>query len=101
MIQTITLNGKQLPSYQTMGALLRFKQATGKEAGSIDFSRDMSDVITYLWCCVESACNRERVDFTMSLQDFADALTIEDVTKWSEQLIEAGAQEAKKKTVTA
>ena len=68
-----------------MGAMLRFKQETGREITEID-PTSFSDLCTYLWCCVVSAAKREGKQFDMSLMDFADNLTTEDMTQWSEAI---------------
>lgn len=68
-----------------MGAMLRFRQETGREITEINPS-SFSDLCTYLWCCVASAAKREGLQFDMSLMDFADSLTPEDMTQWSEAI---------------
>ena len=70
----ITINGTAYPCSPTMGAMLRFKQETGREITEIDAS-SFSDLCTYLWCCVKSAAKREGKPFDMALMDFADSLT--------------------------
>lgn len=78
MKKTITINGKTYPYRQTMGALLRFKRETGKEISEIS-NGNMSDAITFLWCCVASACKHDNVEFDLTLIDFADSLNAEDI----------------------
>lgn len=68
-----------------MGAMLRFKQETGREITEID-AGSLSDLCAYMWCCVASASRREGVQFDMSLMDFADCLTLEDMTEWNEAI---------------
>ena len=77
----IKIDGKAYPCRQTMGAMLRFKQETGKEVTEI--SGNLSDMCAYLYCCVVSACKKDNVPFDMSLMDFADALSPEDMTAWA------------------
>ena len=79
----ITINGVVCPCRQTMGAMLRFKQETGKEVTEID-PGSFSDLCTYLWCCVKSASKADGKDFDLSLMDFADSVTPEDATEWVE-----------------
>lgn len=79
----ITINGVVYPCRQTMGAMLRFKQETGKEVTEID-PGSFSDLCTYLWCCVKSASKADGKDFDLSLMDFADSVTPEDATEWTE-----------------
>ena len=100
---TITVDGKEYPCRPTMGAMLRFKQETGREVTQIE-PGDLSGLVTYLWCCARSACKREGVDFPLSLMDFADAIDPQDVALWAASLQEedagdgtGGGQEAKKK----
>lgn len=77
----ITVNGAAYPCRQTMGAMLRFKRETGKEVTEI--KGDVSDLCTYLWCCVASASKHDGIDFDLSLMDFADSIAPEDVTAWA------------------
>lgn len=77
----IKVNGKAYPCRPTMGAMLRFKRETGKEVTDID-PGSLSDVCTYLWCCVVSACKADGIDFGLSLLDFADAVSSEDMAGW-------------------
>ncbi len=81
----ITLEGKEYPCRVTMGALLRFKRETGRELSEMS-EGSLSDVLTYLWCCVCSACAADGIAFDYSLDDFADRCTMEDVNAWSSQL---------------
>ena len=85
----ITINGATYPCRQTMGAMLRFKRETGKEVTEIDGG--FTDVCTYLWCCIASACAADGVKFDYTLMDFADSLTPEQVTGWAEAINEGSA----------
>ncbi len=78
----IRIDGKAYPCRQTMGAMLRFKQETGKEV--TDISGSLSDMCAYLYCCTASACKKDGVEFGMTLMDFADSLTPEDLNQWTE-----------------
>lgn len=69
---TIVVDGQAYPCRETMGAMLRFKQETGEEVSAI--AESLESFVTYLWCCVTSACKHDKVEFGMSLMDFADAL---------------------------
>lgn len=72
-MKTITINGKEYPCRVTMGAMLRFKRETGHDVSQLD-ERDVSDLITFLWCCIASASKADGVEFSLSLLDFADRL---------------------------
>lgn len=67
-----------------MGAMLRFKMETGKEVS--DISNDVTDMCTYLFCCIASACKHDGVEFGLSLMDFADCVTLDDVAAWTEAI---------------
>lgn len=81
----VIVNGVNYPCRPTMGAALRFKKETGKEIMEIN-GGSLTDVCTYLYCCVVSACAADKVDFDMSLMEFADALNPEDMQKWTAQM---------------
>lgn len=74
----IQINGKSYPIRQTMGAVLRFKRETNKEITDLDNS-SISDICAYLWCCVTSACKHDNIKFGLSLMDFADAISTDDM----------------------
>ncbi|MBD5262248.1 MAG: hypothetical protein HDS38_08990 [Bacteroides sp.] len=88
----IIVNGEAYPCRPSMGAMLRFKQETGKEITEIDPS-SFTDLCTYLWCCVVSASKREGREFGMSLMDFADSIMPEDMTAWGNSIMSPTAQE--------
>ena len=70
----ITIDGQAYPCRMTMGAMLLFKQQTGREATSITTDA-ISDLVTIIWCCIKSASRHERIDFDLTLEDFADGIT--------------------------
>ena len=78
---SVVINGNELPCRPTMGAMLRFKKETGKEVTEME-NGSFSDMCAYLYCCVASACAADKVPFKMSLMDFADSLSPEDMTAW-------------------
>ena len=77
----IIISGKTYPCRPTMGAMLRFHQITGREV--TDISPDsVSDLLTYLYCCVASASKADGIPFEMELMDFADAIAPEEMNEW-------------------
>ena len=78
----VTINNVAYPCRPTMGAMLRFKKETGKEVTEMD-ATSFTELCTYLYCCVASASAADKVPFDMSLMDFADALSPEDMTAWA------------------
>lgn len=84
----ITINGKAYPCRQTMGAMLRFRQETGREITATDGG--LSDMCAYLWCCVASASKADGVPFDMPLIDFADSISPEDMRAWTASVGDGG-----------
>ncbi len=81
----INVGGNTYPCYPTLGAMLLFKQEAGKEVSEMR-AENVSEMITYLWCCAKSASKREGKDFTLPLQDFADCCDLSDLTAWNVSL---------------
>ena len=81
----VNINGVDYPCRPTMGAALRFKKETGKEVTELQ-EGSFSELCVYLYCCVASASSADKVPFEMSLMDFADSLSPEDMTAWAKQM---------------
>jgi hypothetical protein len=96
----IKLGDKAYPCLQTMGAALRFRKMTGKEVAQLDPS-SMEELCTWLYCCVVSACKRDAIEFSLTLEEFADNLLPEDFTRWANEIqaesVEATASKKKSK----
>lgn len=85
-IQKIRIGDQLYPAYQTMGAMLAFKQETGKEVTEIP-ATDISGMMVYLFCVVRSACKREKVEFPFTdTQALGDGITLEDFKGWADSL---------------
>lgn len=97
MKKTICIKGKDYPFEVTMGALLRYERETGHDSSTLN-QKSLPDMVTLLWCCVVSASRRDGVAFDLSLEDFADAITVDDLLTWVGTLPkDGGAEPAKKK----
>ena len=59
-----------------------------------------TDTLTLLWCCVASACAREKIPFDLSLMEMADAITPEDFGAWQGTNFEAVRADASPATDT-
>ena len=90
---TIKVGEQTLPCYPTMGAMVRYKDMTGKEVTAIGTA--ISELCTYLYCCVAAACSREKIEFDMEFLPFADSIDVEDLNSWALSVNE-GAQSKKK-----
>lgn len=76
----IKIGKKTFPCRVTMGAMRRFKDLTGREATSLT-NADLSYLVTFIYCCVASACNADKTTFDLSIEDFADNLDM-DTLDW-------------------
>lgn len=94
----LTIGGREYPCRVTMGAMLRFKRATGKELGAMD-PTDPEELITFLWCCVVSACSADGIEFDMTLEEMADRLdpSALDALNAGGEAISADSDDSKKK----
>ena len=94
-MNTIRIAGKDYPCMMTRGAMLRFKEQTGREVTEVK-GESFTDALTLLWCCVASACKREGVPFDLSLMEMADSITTEDFAAWQGKAFEAVPADAPK-----
>ena len=81
----IEIDGEKLPCRPMMGAMLRFKKETGRDATTIT-DQDLEGNITFLWCCIVSACKHDGKEFSMGLLDFADAIGLDEVSAWADKI---------------
>lgn len=79
----IKIKDKEYPCRFTMGAALDFKRETDKDITHLS-QPELTDIVTLMWCCVRSACRIDKVDFDMSLEEFADSIDVSDVLAWQE-----------------
>lgn len=95
----VTINGVAYPCRATMGAMLRFKKETGKEVTEI-VADSFTELATYLYCCVASACAADKIEFKMGLMEFADSVSPDMIMDWAAQMQttdESAAANSKKK----
>lgn len=81
----ITIGKETFPCRPTMGAMLRFKQETGREVTEID-TTSFTDLCTYIWCCIVSASKADGKKFKLSLMDFADSISPDDMNEWAKAI---------------
>ncbi len=93
MMRTINVGGRELPCRVTMGAMLRFRRETGRDVSGMT-SDDVSDLVTFMWCCAASACNADGVEFGLTLEEFADRLDPSGISEFYE---DSRAEASKKK----
>lgn len=75
--------GRSLPARVTMGALRDFKRETGYDFLTERGGRlSSSDLGVLLWASLRSECRVCGVDFPVSLDDFLDRTSPEEVSAW-------------------
>lgn len=74
----VIIYAKDYPSRVTMGAMIDFKRETGKDVTEI--GTDIEQLTMFMYCCVRSACRADKVDFTLTFEEFADGINLEDFT---------------------
>lgn len=74
----IQVGENSYPFRMTLGAMLRFKRLTGKEA--TEMNQDSVEEVAYLlYACLASASAADKVPFSLTFDEFADLLSAEDM----------------------
>ena len=81
----VIIGEKTYPCRITMGACRRFKQISGKEVTELSMD-SLSEIAEFLYACTASACNADKVPFGLSVDDFCDALSAEDMESMANAL---------------
>ena len=81
----LTIGGKEYPCRMTMGAMVEFKNETGMEVTDIE-KGGMSAYVTFIWCCVRSACRADAIAFDLSIIEMADLMDLGDFARLQSEL---------------
>lgn len=65
-----------------MGAFLQFKRETGREV--TEMKDDLTDQVTFLYCCVASAARADKKAFDYTFEEFVDNVSLEDMQQWQD-----------------
>ena len=84
----IKIGEKEYPCRITMGAMVRFKNESGKDVSEMK-EGDITSMALFLWCSVMSASNADGVPFDMSFMDFADRMDPNSVGAFYQSLSES------------
>lgn len=84
----ITINGTSYPCKMTLGAMLRFKELTGKEVSEIS-QTEVSAMATLLYCCAASGASSEGKSLDLTPVQFCDNISAEDLNAWASAVAEA------------
>nr|DAV78519.1 MAG TPA: tail assembly chaperone protein [Caudoviricetes sp.] len=95
MMNKIKIYGKEYPARVTMGAMRRYKRETGQDVSLM--GNDIDLLVTFMYCCIVSACNADDVPFDMDMDKFADGLGMDDLNGFAESISPARSDSKKKK----
>ena len=95
-MNTLTLDGKTYPCRVTMGAFVRFKRETGRDASQLD-ATDTADNLLFLHCCLLSACNADKVECNIDFLTFADLLAPSDMQNFYADMASTATDSEKKR----
>lgn len=90
----IKVGDKEFPCRVTMGAMVRFKNESGKDVSKLE-KTNISELVLFVYCCVKSACNADKVEFDYDFQSFADLMEPDAVNSFYEDM---GGEEKKRPT---
>lgn len=96
---TLKLGERELPCSPTMGAALLYHERTGKEVTEVDMTKP-SELMPYLFACVEVGCRREHKSLEMTYEEFCDETSTADLQEWQKKLFDLMAEDASKKKAT-
>lgn len=90
----IKVGDKEYPCRVTMGAMVRFKNESGKDVSKLE-KANISELVLFVYCCVKSACNADKVEFDYDFQSFADLMEPDAANSFYEDM---GGEEKKRPT---
>lgn len=83
-VMKLEVGGKEYPCRVTMGAMVRFKNESGKDVSELK-QNDIGDLMLFIYCCVKSASHADGEPFDMDFETFADLLDPESVNVFYEK----------------
>lgn len=91
----IQVGDRCYPFRMTLGAMLRFKRATGKDLAREELDAgNLEEVAALLYACIASASAADKVKFEMSFDEFCDNLSDEDMYAMQDLLVNQEPAEA-------
>ena len=89
---TITINGETYQCRMTLGAMMQFKELTGREVSEVK-TDELSALATLLYCCAASGARIEGKNVSLSLQEFADSVSVDELSAWAATIGEGNGEE--------
>ncbi len=95
--------GAAYPARITMGALRAFRRETGNDFLKLQSDLSGEDLAVILWASIRSQCRAEGKEFDVSLDDFLDHVTPDEVSDWyvgtgQAEPVEESSKKKKRKT---
>lgn len=81
----IKVGDGEYPCRVTMGAMVRFKNESGKDVSAME-KTDISELVLFVYCCVKSACNADKVAFDYDFETFADLMEPDGVNTFYDDM---------------
>ena len=81
----INVGDREYPCRVTMGAMVRFKNESGKDVSELEKS-NISELVLFVYCCVKSACNADKEPFDYDFETFADLMEPDGVNSFYEDM---------------
>lgn len=81
----LPVNGKNYPCIDTLGAYVRFEGLAQKKVDEIDLL-SIEDLSKWIWCCMAAGCNREKIPFEYSFDEFKDNVSTDILVMWKEAM---------------
>ncbi len=78
----IVINGEEYNARQTAGALMDAKQELGFDPLFEHNKMDFQAMTVLTWCALRATARTNGGQFNMTLQDFADRVTLPQLTQW-------------------
>ena len=76
----IQVGDRTYPFRMTLGAMLRFKRATGKDLARDELDTgNIEEVAQLLYACLASASVADKVPFSLTFDEFCDNLSADDM----------------------
>ena len=81
----LPVGGKEYPCRVTMGAMVRFKNEAGKDVSALK-QDDITELVLFIYCCVKSACNADKIPFDYDFETFADLMEPGEINTFYEDM---------------
>lgn len=82
----ITIDGHSYPLRASIGAYRAFEENSGVKVVEVD-TNDMIRVVELLWHFAKAGCKHEGVKFEVSLEDWFESITVDELPYLAEVIV--------------